>query len=70
MACARKPIEHPGDLTADRESQLRADLQSLRIERAPTPRRGGRRRWLVPVVLLLLAALGAAAWWHTSGRCR
>ena len=52
-------------MTADRESQLRADLQSLRIERAPASRRGrrgGGRRWVMPVVIALLAAIGAAAW--------
>ena len=52
-------------MTADRESQLRADLQSLRIERAPAPRRGGRgagRRWVIPVIIALLAAAGVAAW--------
>lgn len=53
-------------MTADRESQLRADLQSLRIEREPPARRGprrrGGRRWLLPAVLAVLAGLGAAAW--------
>jgi HlyD family secretion protein len=50
-------------MASDREDQLRADLQSLRIERDPV-RRGGarrpRRRWLLPVVVVLLLALGAA----------
>jgi RND family efflux transporter MFP subunit len=53
-------------MTSERESQLRADLQSLRIEREPPTRRGRRsrhsRRWVVPAVVVLLAALGAAAW--------
>lgn len=49
----------------DREDQLRADLQSLRIERAPARRFGRRRqrpRWLLPVLgVVLLAAIAAFA---------
>src|SRR5512135_2153444 len=50
-------------MTTEREDRLRADLQSLRIERAPLKRGGGRgprRRWLVPVVVMSLAVAGAA----------
>jgi len=50
-------------MTTDREDQLRADLQSLRIERAPVKRSGARRRrWLWPVVILVLLRLAAAIW--------
>ncbi|HSP96106.1 MAG TPA: efflux RND transporter periplasmic adaptor subunit [Candidatus Dormibacteraeota bacterium] len=50
-------------MTTDHEDRLRADLQSLRIERAPLKRggaRGPRRRWLLPAVVVVLAVLGAA----------
>ncbi|MBX3024046.1 efflux RND transporter periplasmic adaptor subunit [bacterium] len=49
-------------MTSEREDQLRADLQSLRIERAPARRAGARRqrrRWPLPV--LAVAVLAAAA---------
>ena len=48
----------------DREEQRRADLSSLRIERAAAVRRPARqrRRWLMPLLLLLAVAGGAAAW--------
>ncbi|MEO8603254.1 MAG: efflux RND transporter periplasmic adaptor subunit [bacterium] len=48
----------------EREDELRADLASLRIERAPTARRRPRssRRWGLPLVIVLLLLAGAAAW--------
>lgn len=48
----------------DREEQRRADLSSLRIERAAAVRRPPRRRrrWLLPLLLLLAVAGAAAAW--------
>jgi RND family efflux transporter MFP subunit len=50
-------------MASDREEQLRADLQSLRIERAPVRRTDGRRqrrRWLWPVIIgALLAGIAA-----------
>ena len=50
-------------MASDREDQLRADLQSLRIEREPARRTGvrrPRRRWLLPLIVVLVLAAGAA----------
>ena len=50
-------------MASEREDQLRADLQSLRIERDPAPRVGARRtrrRWLLPLIVVLLLAAAAA----------
>ncbi|MGD9763302.1 MAG: efflux RND transporter periplasmic adaptor subunit [Candidatus Binatia bacterium] len=51
-------------MTADREEQLRNDLQSLRIERSapPPPRPRQSRRWLSALLIALVALAGAAAW--------
>lgn len=57
-------------MSTEREDQLRADLQSLRIERAPATRRPAarpKRRWLWPALLALLLA-GGAAWWVVGAR--
>jgi len=46
-----------------REEQLRSDLSSLRIERAPAHRRSPRRRrWWIPVAIVLLLGAAIAAW--------
>jgi HlyD family secretion protein len=51
---------------ADHQEQLRADLSSLRIERAPAIRRPPRRRrWWIPVVILLVATAAAILWIET-----
>jgi RND family efflux transporter MFP subunit len=56
-------------MSTEREDKLRADLQSLRIERAPARRTAARtsRRWLWPVLAVLLLA-GGAAWWVVGAR--
>ncbi len=49
---------------ADRDAQLRADLSSLRIERAPAapPPRRRRRSWIPGLLVVVAAAAGAGLW--------
>ena len=56
-------------MSTEREDRLRADLQSLRIERAPARRAATRtsRRWLWPTLAVLVLAAGAA-WWVVGAR--